>query len=109
MCSLGNLFFDEKLSKTYHKLISLSIKSDEFGNRGLKILLLTDNLKLKKLSFTNTNLTTDCIKILNNYFVSSCKLIGFKSQKHFQMGRVIKECGPMLGQYEKTAIEGDFY
>ena len=40
MCALGNLFFDEKLCNLYAKLRVLRMDTDEFGNRGLKILML---------------------------------------------------------------------
>ena len=68
MCSLGNLFFDEKLNKMYPKLKILNIESDEFGNRGLKTLMLNYNPNLTSITFINTNLTTDCLKILNKKF-----------------------------------------
>ena len=70
MCALGNIFFNKKLNKAYSNLNSLSLCSDAFGNRGLKILMLNYFPCLRRIDFTNTNLTSDCIKILSKKYLS---------------------------------------
>lgn len=50
----------------FNKNIALiKIKSDSFGNQGLKRLISLDLPQLEKMVLSNTNITTDCIKTFN--------------------------------------------
>ena len=91
MCALGNIFFNKKLNKAYSNLSSLSLRSDTFGNRGLRMLMLNYLPCLDTLAFTNTNLTSDCIKILSKKYLPHFTYIGFTKQKHFRYDQLLKE------------------
>ena len=86
MCALGNLFFGQNLNNVYHQLRKLNIGSDTFGNLGLKNLMLNHFPTLELITFDNTNLTSDCIKILRKKFPPDFHQIGFTNQKDFQYG-----------------------
>ena len=72
MCAIGNLFFKERFNNVYINLRVLRISSDPFGNQGLRILMLNYLPNLNWVTFTNTNLTTDCFKILNKKILPLC-------------------------------------
>ena len=89
ICDLGNIFFaniffDKRLNNVYSNLLSLNLCSDAFGNRGLRMLMLNYLPCLDTLAFTNTNLTSDCIKILSKKNLPHFRYIGFTKQKHFR-------------------------
>ena len=74
----------------YRYLTSLNIGDDEFSNRGLSILMLRYNSNLREICFNNTNITTDCLKILNKRFFPKCGSIGVINQKRFQYDQLLK-------------------
>ena len=72
MCAIGNLFFKERFNNVYINLQALVICSDAFGNHGLRILMLNYIPQLFLVRFDNTNLTKDCVKILNKNYLPLC-------------------------------------
>ena len=111
MCALGNLFFNETLNSLYRRLNLLQLSSDAFGNRGLRMLMLNYLPCLDTLAFINTNLTSDCIKILSKKYLPHFTYIGFTKQKHFRYDKLLKESSNILSSeiYKRMQINGDFH
>ena len=116
ICDLGNIFFakiffDKRLNNVYSNLLSLNLCSDAFGNRGLRMLMLNYLPCLDTLAFTNTNITSDCIKILSKKYLPHFTYIGFTKQKHFRYDQLLKESKTIIGYelYKTMQINGDFH
>ena len=62
------------------------------------------------MDFNNTNLTTDCVKILNKKLLPLCTEyihLSFKNHKHFQYDQLLKECKTIIAKGYRF-ISGDF-
>lgn len=89
-CQTRNSFGLGLSSPFYENLKILSITSDPIGNLGFKNIIRSYLPRLQQLSFDNTNLTNDCVKILRKHTGGELCNIKFINQKKFDYHLLIK-------------------
>ena len=103
-CGIGDNFSNNFQGQYHNRVQSISIASDPFGNKGIKILLKADFPRLNYLELSNTNITTDSIQILKKGLEGLYQL-SVLTQQNFAFSRLLKESNKILKSGGSRCLE----